>query len=104
LTCSALVAQAGVPGAEEDGATTAGVLLLLVAAGALGALELAAGVEPDAAGWLLPERRGREGEPPGPKHHNSKVSSETTKTRFTMPPQARTSGSKPETAQACAGL
>jgi hypothetical protein len=53
LTCSALVAQAGVPGAEEDGATTAGVLLLLVAAGALGALELAAGVEPDAAGWLL---------------------------------------------------
>jgi hypothetical protein len=55
LTCSALVAQAGVPGAEEDGATTAGVLLLLVAAGALGALELAAGVEPDAAGWLLPD-------------------------------------------------
>jgi hypothetical protein len=52
LTCSALVAQAGVPGAEEDGVTTAGVLLLLVAAGAL---ELAAGVEPDAAGWLLPD-------------------------------------------------
>ena len=52
MTCSALVAQAGVPGAEEDGATTAGVLLLLVAAGALG---LAAGVEPDAAGWLLPD-------------------------------------------------
>jgi hypothetical protein len=49
LTCSALVAQAGVPGAEEDGATTAGVLLLLAA----GALGLAAGVEPDAAGWLL---------------------------------------------------
>jgi hypothetical protein len=48
LTCSALVAQAGVPAAEEDGATTAGVLLLLVAAGALG---LAAG----AAGWLLPD-------------------------------------------------
>ena len=54
MTCSALVAQAGVPGAEEDGVTTAGVLLLL-AAGALGALELAAGVEPDAAGWLLPD-------------------------------------------------
>ena len=53
MTCSALVAQAGVPGAEEDGVTTAGVLLLLVAAGALGALELAGGVEPDAADWLL---------------------------------------------------
>ena len=52
MTCSELVAQAGVPGAEEDGATTAGVLLLLVAAGVL---ELAAGVEPDAAGWLLPD-------------------------------------------------
>ena len=52
MTCSALVAQAGVPGAEEDGVTTAGVLLLLMAAGAL---ELAAGVEPDAAGWLLPD-------------------------------------------------
>jgi hypothetical protein len=51
LTCSALVAQAGVPAAEEDGATTAGVLLLLAA----GALGLAAGVEPDAAGWLLPD-------------------------------------------------
>jgi hypothetical protein len=51
LTCSALVAQAGVPAAEEDGATTAGVLLLLV----VGALGLAAGVEPDAAGWLLPD-------------------------------------------------
>jgi hypothetical protein len=53
LTCSALVAQAGVPGAEEDGATTAGVLLLLLVAA--GALELLAGVEPDAAGWLLPD-------------------------------------------------
>ena len=53
MTRSALVAQAGVPGAEEDGATTAGVLLL--AAGALGALELVACVEPDAAGWLLPD-------------------------------------------------
>ena len=52
MTCSALVAQAGVPVAGEDGATTAGVLLLLVAVGALG---LAAGVEPDAAGWLLPD-------------------------------------------------
>jgi hypothetical protein len=52
LTCSALVAQAGVPGADEDGVTTAGLLLLLVA---VGALELAAGVEPDAAGWLLPD-------------------------------------------------
>jgi hypothetical protein len=52
LTCSALVAQAGVPGAGEDGVTTSGVLLLLVAARAL---ELAAGVEPDAAGWLLPD-------------------------------------------------
>ena len=52
MTCSELVAQAGVPAAEEDGATTAGVLLLLAAAGALG---LAAGVEPDAAGWLLPD-------------------------------------------------
>jgi hypothetical protein len=51
LTWSALVAQAGVPAAEEDGATTAGVLLLLAA----GALGLAAGVEPDAAGWLLPD-------------------------------------------------
>jgi hypothetical protein len=51
LTCSALVAQAGVPAAEEDGATTAGVLLLLAA----GALGLAAGVEPDAADWLLPD-------------------------------------------------
>ena len=53
MTCNALVAQAGVPGAE-DGVTTVGVLLLL-AAGALGALELVAGVEPDAAGWLLPD-------------------------------------------------
>jgi hypothetical protein len=51
LTCSALVAQAGVPGAEEDGVTTAGVLLLVAA----GALELLAGVEPDAADWLLPD-------------------------------------------------
>ena len=51
MTCSALVAQAGVPAAEEDGATTAGVSLLLAA----GALGLAAGVEPDAAGWLLPD-------------------------------------------------
>ena len=51
MTSSPLVAQAGVPGAEEDGVATAGVLLL-VAAGVLG---LAAGVVPDAAGSLLPD-------------------------------------------------
>ena len=50
MTCSALVAQAGVPAAGEDGATTAGVLLLDAVAGAAG---LDAAVEPDAPGWLL---------------------------------------------------
>jgi hypothetical protein len=55
LTRSALVAQAVEPAAEEEGATTAGVLLLLPAAEALG---LAADVapEPDAAGaFALPD-------------------------------------------------
>jgi hypothetical protein len=52
LICSALVAQAvAPPGAEEDDAATAGVLLL---AGALG-LAVTVVVEPPAAGWLLPE-------------------------------------------------
>jgi hypothetical protein len=51
LICSALVAQAVPAAEEEDGAATAGVSLLL--AEAAGALGLAAGVEPDAAGALL---------------------------------------------------
>jgi hypothetical protein len=80
LTWSELVGQAGGPAApgEEEGAATAGVLLLPgVVPWAAG---LAAAVEPDAPGWLLPDdahpataaaqasAAAREGEPPGPQN------------------------------------
>jgi hypothetical protein len=124
LTWSELVGQAGGPVGAE-GTATAGVLLLPgVVPWAVG---LAAALEPDAPGWLLPDDAhpataaaqvsaaivtasrpalsfmARREQRHGLGHRRGHEDSDNQNTLHNAS-QARTSGSKPETTQACAGL